>query len=241
MSTRLRAKTALEDALLQPVPPTLIDVARNLGYARQTALREYCPELCEKVLARRKEHRTQQLNQIRETLQSMLLDSTAPTMNEAAKRLGYKSFNYSKPVLLRYFPELCAALKDRFEAHRKLKRQRLLRLMEDAINENPPPSLKEVVSRTKYLSGSFSAIFPVQREAIKARYREFQKKLAAERKAIAKSRIKQLALQLYAKGVYPTGAEIMKACNGKVGMTTAESQPFCVKLGSAEIKLFRFD
>jgi len=33
----------------------------------------------------------------------------------------------------------------------------------------------------------------------------------------------------------------MKACNGKVGMTTAESQPFCVKLGSAEIKLFRFD
>ena len=94
--------------------------------------------------------------------------------------------------------------------------------VETVLYENSPPSLQEVVSRTGHSDSYISLTFPVQWEAIKARYRQFQKKVAAQRKAEAKSRIKRLALQLYAAGIYPAAAAVTKALNGKVGMTTAE-------------------
>jgi hypothetical protein len=67
-----------------------------------------------------------------------------------------------------------------------------------------------------------SVAFPIQREAIKARYRESQRKLATERKAEAKSKTKQLALELNAAGVYPALTKIAQTYKGKIGMPGAE-------------------
>ena len=222
VSRSLQAKNALEDALLQPLPPSLVQIAQTLGYAQSGSLSDYYPELCEKIIARREEYRIQQRNQIRSLLESMLLENPPPTMKEAAKRLGYKSFESRKFSLLRYFPDQCAAIKLRFEQHRTLMRQRLAQLINDALRENPPPSLRDVFGRTGYSCAYMSLTFPVQREVIKTRYRKFQKNLAAQRKAETKSRIKQLALQLYRAGIYPAPKEISKACDGRIGMTTGE-------------------
>jgi hypothetical protein len=41
-------------------------------------------------------------------------------------------------------------------------------------------------------------------------------------KAEIRSKIKQLALQLYRSGIYPAPKDISKACDGKIGMTTGE-------------------
>ena len=222
VSRPLQAKNALEDALLQPIPPSLIHIGQTLGYANSGSLSDYYPELCEKIIARREEYIIQQRNQIRSLLESMLLENPPPTMKEAAKRLGYKSFESRKFSLLRYFPDQCAAIKLRFEQHRTLMRQRLAQLIDDAVRENPPPSLRDVFGRTGYSCAYMSLTFPVQRETIKTRYRQFQKNLVAQQKAETKSRIKQLALQLYRSGIYPAPKAISKACDGKIGMTTGE-------------------
>src|SRR5713226_9785231 len=61
----------------------------------------------------------------------------------------------------------------------------------------PAPSLKQVVSRSGYSSSYISVSFPIQREAIKGRYRNFKKRLAAQQKAAAKARIRQIASDLH--------------------------------------------
>ena len=217
-----RVKPALERALLEPTPPTLIDVARSLGYAHETALRTRYPEMCGELVARRKKYRAQQLNQIGKTLQSMLLINPAPTLNEVAERLGYKVFKDCKDSLLKYFPELYGAIKGRLEQQRKLAHQQLTILMDQAVQEYPPPSLKEVTRRTGHVRSYISMTFPIQREAIKARHRDFQRKLAAERKAEAKSRIKQMALEPNAAGVFPTLTEIARAYKANVAIKGSE-------------------
>ena len=101
-------------------------------------------------------------------------------------------------------------------------RQRRAQLIEDALLEYPPPSLREVFGRTGYTCTYMSLTFPVQAKVITTRYSQYQKNLAAQRKADNKLRIKQLALQLYRAGTYPAPKEINKACDGKIGLTTAE-------------------
>jgi AraC-like DNA-binding protein len=222
VSRSFRAKTALENALAEPIPSSLDQIAKSLGYAQESPLRTKYPELCAKVVARRKEFRTQQRDQIRNSLESMLIEDPPLTLNETARRLGYKTFRDSKPLLLRHFPELCEAIKARYHGHRKLKLHRLALHLNDALCEDPPPSLKQVVSRSAYSSSYISVSFPIQREAIKGRYRQFKKRLAAQQKAAAKSRIRQIASDLHAVGTYPAPREIVNICNGTIGMTTAE-------------------
>lgn len=151
-----------------------------------------------------------------------LLINPAPTLNEVAERLGYKVFKDCKDSLLKYFPELCAAIKSSLEEQQKLARQRLTTFMENAVHEDPPPSLKEVIRRSGYTKSHISMTFPIQREVIKARYREFQRKLATERKAEAKSRINQRVLELKAIGEFPTLMEIALACKANIGLKGTE-------------------
>jgi hypothetical protein len=152
----------------------------------------------------------------------MLIEDPPLTLNGTARRLGYKAFRDSKPLLLRHFPELCEAIKARYQGHRKLKVHRLALHLNDALCEDPPPSLKQVVSRSGYSSSYISVSFPIQREAIKGRYRQFKQRLAAQKKAAAKSRIRQIVSDLHAVGTYPAPREIVNICHGKIGMTTAE-------------------
>jgi len=222
LSSSLLVKTTLEGALLQPTPPTLIDVARSLGYAHESTLRTRHPELCAKIVARCKEYRAQQLDQIEKTLRSMLLINPAPKLNEVAERLGYKNFEAGRDLLVKYFPELCAAINSRLEEERKLAHQRIGTLMENAVHEDPPPSLMEVIRRTGHAKSHISAKFPIQHEGIKVRYREFQRKLATERKAEAKSKISQRLLELTAHGELPALIEIARTCEANIGLKGSE-------------------
>jgi AraC-like DNA-binding protein len=222
LSRSLLVKTTLEGALLQPTPPTLIDVARSLGYRNESVLRTRYPELCGKIVARRKEYRAQQLDQIEKTLQSILLINPAPKLNEVGERLGYKNFETCRDLLVKYFPELCAAIKSRLEEQRKLARQRVTTLLENAVHEDPAPSLMEVIRRTGHSKCHISSNFPIQHEAIKVRYREFQRKLATERKAEAKSKINQRLLELKAVGEFPAPIKIARACKANIGLKGTE-------------------
>lgn len=133
-------------------------------------------------------------------------------------RLGSRELE----LVWKYFPKLCAAIKTRLEEQQKLARQRFTTLMENAVHEEPPPSLKEVIRRTGRAKGYISVTFPTQRAAIKARYREFQRKLATERKAEAKSRINQRVLELKAIGEFPPPMEIALACKANIGLKGTE-------------------
>lgn len=123
---------------------------------------------------------------------------------------------------MKYFPDLCKAIKARGSDYRKSKLSRLKLRLNEALAENPPPSFKELASRLEYSGSYISRRFPKQVKDIKRRHREFKRNCSAERKGKAKARIKQIALDFHANGKYPASREILKVCNGGIGMTTAE-------------------
>jgi hypothetical protein len=216
------AKTALENALAQTIPPSLIQVAKTVGYVQPSPLRARYPDLCDKLVARQVQRRAHERNQLRTSLESILVENPPPGLNEVAKRFGYRLFRDSSSLLIRYFPELCKAIKVRHKQYRKSKLNNTILKLNQALSEEPPPSPKEVVSRLEYSSSYISVKFPKEREAIKKRHGEFKRRLSAERKAKAKARIKQIALDLHASGRYPAPTQVMKVCNGPIGLTTAE-------------------
>src|SRR5438105_14991005 len=83
------------------------------------------PELCKRLVLRQREFRIHERNRIRASLESILIENPAPTLEETARRFGYKSFKSSLAMLMRYFPELCKAIKARHIDYRKQKTKRL--------------------------------------------------------------------------------------------------------------------
>lgn len=116
-------ESALKDALRQEQVPTLADLCRRLGYSNSLVLRYHFPDLCEEILARRRDLRNQRIAKLRKTLQAVLLEEPAPSFVTVCKRAGL-----SYAALAEMCPEECAAIRSRYlrnrsEASRRRKKQ----------------------------------------------------------------------------------------------------------------------
>jgi len=217
-----KARIALERALAEPIPPTLNQIAKSVGYAQYRPLRTKYPELCDRLVLRQKEFRIHERNRMRASLESILIENPPPSLEESAKSFGYKSFKSSIGVLMKYFPELCKAIKARHIDYRKQKTKKLELQLKEALQEIPPPSFQEVVGGLEYSGSYVSRRFPKEVKAIKRRRREFKRRRLAEGKEKAKARIEQIASALHTNGRYPALRAVQKACNGRIGVTSTE-------------------
>ena len=116
-------ESALKGALRQEQVPTLADLCRRLGYSNSLVLRYHFPNLCEEILARRRDLRNQRMAELRKMLQSVLLEEPAPPFVSVSKRVGL-----SYAALAETCPEECAAIRSRYlqsrsEASRRRKKQ----------------------------------------------------------------------------------------------------------------------
>jgi hypothetical protein len=116
-------KSVLKDALREDQVPTLNDLCMRLGYSNSVVLRYHFPDLCDEILARRRELRNQQIAQLRKTLQAVSLEEPAPSFLRVCKRIGL-----SHAALAETCPEECAAIRARYlrsrsEATRRKKEQ----------------------------------------------------------------------------------------------------------------------
>ncbi len=113
-------KRTLERALQENPPPTLATMSQRLGYSYRGSLRGLAPELCDKLLARRKAHEQGLLQGIRIELEAVLTEDPPPSMTTVWKRLGV-----SLPFLKSHFPDHCKAIVDNYEQHRQETTRRL--------------------------------------------------------------------------------------------------------------------
>lgn len=116
-------ENALKDALRDDQVPTLSDLCRRLGYSNSLVLRYHFPDLCDEILARRRDLHDQQIAGLRETLQAVLLEEPAPSFRSVCKRVGR-----SNAALAETCPEEGAAIRSRYlrsrsEASRRRKEQ----------------------------------------------------------------------------------------------------------------------
>jgi hypothetical protein len=116
-------KSALKDALREEQVPTLSDLCKRLGYSNSVVLRYHFPDLCDQLLARRRDLRDQQIAQMRKTLQAVAREEPAPSFLGVCKRIGV-----SCAALAGMCPEECATIRARYlrsrsEATRRKKEQ----------------------------------------------------------------------------------------------------------------------
>jgi hypothetical protein len=84
---------------------------------------------------------------------------------------------------------------------RRMDSAYVLHILQAAMNENPPPSVRQVVKRTNHGKASIYRCFPVECRAIAHRFADYRKIRALARRDRARAEIREAAYQLHAKGM----------------------------------------
>jgi AraC-like DNA-binding protein len=210
-------KSALQQALEKELPPSLSAIAQTHGYHGTADMRVSYHDLCEGIKIRRAQYFEKRKNDIRDSLNLMLLEYPPPTTTEASERVGYKT---EAGIRISYSGIFEALLK-RYRKYRKAQYEDIRRRLKAALKETPPPPLKEMVARLgkKYLY--LHEHFPEECQAVVTRYAEFTKKTRPKRKAQAKARMRRLALVLHERDCL-TIKRLRKASNGPTGLESSE-------------------
>ena len=77
----------------------------------------------------------------------------------------------------------------------------VLHILQAAMNENPPPSVRQVVKRTNHGKASIYRCFPAECRTIAHRFADYRKIRALARRDRARAEIREAAYQLHAKGM----------------------------------------
>lgn len=210
-------KLALQRALKAELPPSVDEIARSLGYAEARSLLQF-RRLYDAILIRRAEYKTKYRNGVRLKLKATMLENHPPTLKQVAKRVGYRS----TAGLSALDPELSRAISMRHATYRKKQIESLHHDLQSILCEEPPLCLRATASRLGKPCDYLREKYPRECHAIVKRYARFFRKTVKERKARAKVTVRHLALDLGAKGIYPSHTQLRRASNGPIGLDCLE-------------------
>lgn len=142
----------LKAALEEYPAPSLPDLAARLGYKSADPLRNASPELSRSITARRRAlsprkgrpgYFVRDAQTVRSALEAALEMECPPSVDEMGLALKYKCVK----ALRKRFPDLCRRISvKRADSRRKSIRDGR-KILEGALEEMPPPSLREVARR----------------------------------------------------------------------------------------------
>jgi AraC-like DNA-binding protein len=159
--TQAELMTSLREALSDPIPMKVIDLAKRLRYTTSKPLYLASQELCEQIAERyrtrsdkrkrgtRPGRRICDMSKLRTTLEQSLLLDPPLSLKEIAKELGYAD---SRPLMWAE-PELSARLQKRHSEYRQILKEKEVAILESALCEDPPPCISEICRRLG-ISGS---------------------------------------------------------------------------------------
>lgn len=147
------------------------------------------------------------LEQLRQTLLSVLNESPPPSLKAVVKRLGY----IGNTTLYKHFPDLCHAIAVQHANYRKNNRREqmhshLLSVLDS--DEYPPPSLQQVARRIKIHHTTLHKHFPDLCREISDRYISHSQESSRQHRGQLRQEVRQVAIELDAKGVNPTNTRV---------------------------------
>jgi AraC-like DNA-binding protein len=173
-------RLALEAVLVseEEPPPSINEVAKRLGYRDRVPLYKRFPELCHAITARhqkldpnfRRLHKQRiRADELQQALEAALMgdEEPPPSVEEVAKRLGYRSSS----ILYNRFPGLCRAITSRHLEQYSIEHlQRELEAVLESADSFPSPD--EVAQRLGCPGRMLREQFPELWSAITRRYIE---------------------------------------------------------------------
>jgi len=155
-------RQALLVALDEAVPRSLSEVAQGLGYTNTDRLYHADRKLCHKIAAKYRQSgrshwwkkpgaaRICDAAQLKEILERSLKSNEPTSVHRIAANLGYSNDGYTHQK----YPELCRAIGDKIALAKQAESPTIRRTLENAIEEQPAPTLKDVSRRLGYSSSS---------------------------------------------------------------------------------------
>ena len=187
--SREQIRKALE-GVLDEQPRSLNEVARTLGYTTAAPLRHADPAVCAHIVtnyrrsgrspwwSRRGTKPICELAQAQKVLEDHLrAEDRIPPLHRITASLGYANEGYLRGK----FPELCRALAAKIARQRAERVAAIEPAFERALQENPPPTIREVCRRIGLsVSHVRKAYASDLCDILKARRREYAEACRAE-------------------------------------------------------------
>lgn len=193
---------ALEAALKEMPPPSLVGVSRRLGRTT-SGLKYRFPELCRSVVKRHKQHgrqvRGKEWGKGRRALKAALKDESHPSVADVARRI---SWEFSR--LCRRFPDLCRQVSEKHSQHLKSGWSEVGRTLEGVLGEEPPPPMSEITKRLNRSAASLYGHFPRLCRLIGERHIKYRRKSFSQRREQFLAEVRRIALALHDEGIYPS-------------------------------------
>jgi len=164
-------RTALEESLSLEMPLPLNRSASLLGYGTEDPLTARFPDLCRAIKTKRVKVQAIRRSAIASALETGLWEDPPPSLKQIADRLGYTSDRSIRA----WEPHLCKKLTTKRREFLERSRAALTGRLEAILNEDPPPSLREVHARLGITQSITYANFPDIHHAIAARHHEFRR------------------------------------------------------------------
>jgi hypothetical protein len=90
----------------------------------------------------------------------------------------------------------------------RIKAVEVERVLQIALKENPPPSMRQVIKRLNHSKPTIYRHIPVLCRAISERYTDYRSIRSAVRRELAREEVKAMANELHAKGIKLTRNQI---------------------------------
>ena len=220
----------------EPVP-TLMEIARRLGYKGTERLYQVDRDLCKRLSAKyrrsgqshrwrkRGAERISEKVDLQKLLQESLAQEQPVSPHHLAARLGYANEGY----LQRRFPDLCRAIRQKITAQKVARLADMEQVLTEALNEEPVPTLGDLRKRLGYSSSECLQLhFPGLCEQILAR-----RQAARERKiADVKRTLQDLLLEAPAVSLRVAGERIGRSVSYLKELCPEE----CAALGAKYIR-----
>ena len=193
-------RQALENALHDPVPRSLSDVARIMGYADTERLYQADRDLSHKIAARYRmsgqSHwwrrpgaaRICDSLRIKELLEQSLNSAEPVSVHRIAADLGYANEGYIRQK----FPALCVAISKRVSQMKRIRSLRIHQTLKGALNESPAPTLVDLSRRLGYSTSTvLRAHEPDLCDLLARRHRDNVRKYRSDLKRAARAALNE--------------------------------------------------
>jgi len=192
-------ESAVNDALLEEIPPRPKDVALRLGYSSDHAIRYRFPDLIQKVIQRRNQWEKSKRKIRRKVLRAAISEIPPPSVYELSARHGP---GFSK-FLLNQEVDLVKKLGDAIKSFEQTLKDEIRRILVASLNEDPAPTMRVVGDRLGFRVERIRKLYPDIVAEITARSRDYRSEQFRKKQQALEQDVLQFSSQLNETGIPP--------------------------------------
>jgi len=215
-----RVRRLSEGLLKEDTPLPLTEIRKRLNHPVSTLLSRF-PDLCQKAVARYKEHvenlRREFWGRARKILEKQLTEKAPLSVAEVARSVGR-----SRTAVIRRLPGLCAKLFAYWNNRRAARWEAMGAYLQNSLSVTTPRRLKDIAKQLKVSHTALYRYFPRLCRKIAERYAFHMRQVRALKKESLRNEVRKIAIALYERGIYPSVRTVAKHMSNLISLRNSK-------------------